>query len=109
MKKIILIFVLLLTGYGFAQKANVKTERVGDLIKATYYYANGNIEQQGTFNSEGKLHGEWVSYDLNGEKLAIGKYDNGLKVGKWLFWQKGVVKEVEYKDSKITNVNDSSQ
>jgi hypothetical protein len=30
-------------------------------------------------------------------------------VGKWLFWQKGVVKEVEYKDSKITNVNDSSQ
>jgi len=109
MKRIILIFALLLTGYGFAQKANVKTEKVGDLTKATYYYANGNIEQQGTFNSEGKLHGEWVSYDVNGEKLAIGKYDNGKKVGKWFFWQKGVVKEVEYKDSKITNVNDSSQ
>ena len=109
MKRIILIFALLLTGYGFAQNHNVKTEKVGDLTKATYYYENGNIEQQGTFNSDGKLHGEWVSYDVNGEKLAIGKYDNGEKVGKWFFWQKGVVKEVEYKDSKITNVNDSSQ
>jgi antitoxin component YwqK of YwqJK toxin-antitoxin module len=109
MKRIILIFALLLTVYGFAQKANVQTEKVGDLTKATYYYENGNIEQQGTFNSEGKLHGEWVSYDVNGEKLAIGKYDNGKKVGKWLFWQKGVVKEVDYKDSKITNVNDRTQ
>ena len=109
MKKIILIFALLLTGYGFAQNPNVKTEKIGDLTKATYFYANGNIEQQGTFNSEGKLHGEWVSYDVNGKKLAVGNYDNGLKVGKWLFWQKGVLKEVEYKDSKITDVNDRSQ
>lgn len=109
MKKIILILAFLMTGYGFAQKANVKTEKVGDLIKATYYYANGNIEQQGTFNSEGKLHGEWVSYDINGKKLSLGQYDNGLKVGKWLFWQDDVVKEVEYKNSKIASVNESSQ
>jgi antitoxin component YwqK of YwqJK toxin-antitoxin module len=109
MKKIILIIALLLTGYGFAQKANVKTEKIGDLTKATYYYANGNIEQQGTFNGEGKLHGEWVSYDTNGKKLAIGNYDNGKKVGKWFFWQKGVLKEVDYKNSKIASVSDLSQ
>jgi antitoxin component YwqK of YwqJK toxin-antitoxin module len=109
MKKIILIFALLLTGYGFAQNPNVKTEKVGDLTMATYYYANGNIEQQGTFNSEGKLHGEWVSYDVNGKKLAVGNYDNGKKVGKWKFWQDGVVKEVVYKNSRITDVSDISQ
>lgn len=109
MKKILLIFALLLTSYGFAQKDNVKFEKNGDLTMATYFYANGNIEQQGTFNSEGKLHGEWVSYDINGKKLVIGNYDKGKKVGKWLFWQKGVLKEVDYKDSKITNVTDLSQ
>lgn len=109
MKKILLIFALLLTSYGFAQKDNVKFEKNGDLTMATYFYANGTIEQQGTFNKEGKLHGEWVSYDVNSEKLAIGNYDNGKKVGKWLFWQKGVLKEVDYKDSKITNVTDLSQ
>ncbi|HKK12992.1 MAG TPA: hypothetical protein VJ945_09165 [Flavobacteriaceae bacterium] len=109
MKKIILIFALLIAGYGFAQKPDVKTEKVGDLTKATYYYANGNIEQQGTFNSQGKLQGEWVSYDINGNKLSVGHYDNGLKVGTWLFWQDGVVKKVEYKNSKIADVSEVSQ
>ena len=109
MKKLILIFALLVAGYGFAQKPNVKLEKVGDLTLATYYYDNGKIEQQGTFNNEGKLQGKWVSYDIDGNKLSIGYYDNGLKVGKWVFWQDGVQKEVEYKNSKITNVSDISQ
>ncbi len=109
MKKIVLIFGLLIAGYGFAQNPKVKVEKTGDLTMATYYYDNGNIEQQGTFNADGKLHGEWVSYDVNGNKLSVGHYDNGLKVGKWFFWQNGVVKEVEYKNSKITGVNDISQ
>jgi len=109
MKKIILIFALLITGYGFAQKPNVKIEKTGDLTMSTYYYENGNIEQQGTFNSNGKLHGEWVSYDINGNKLSVGNYENGLKVGTWLFWQDGVKKVVEFKDSKITNVSEASQ
>jgi len=109
MKKFILILTLLVTGYCFAQKPDVKVEKKGDLTMATYYYDNGNIEQQGTFNSEGKLHGEWVSYDINGNKLSVGHYENGLKVGKWLFWQDGVKKEVEYKNSKITDVNEVSQ
>ena len=109
MKKIILIFALLITGYGFAQKPNVKLEKQGDLTMATYYYENGKIEQQGTFNSEGKLQGKWVSYDIAGNKLSVGYYDNGQKVGKWVFWQDGVKKVVEYKDSKITDVSDVSQ
>lgn len=110
MKKIFLILLLFSGTLVFAQeKIQPKFEKQGDLTVATYFYENGNIEQQGTFNSEGKLHGEWVSYAVNGEKLSVGQYDNGLKVGKWLFWQAGVKKEVEYKNSKITNVKDSNQ
>ena len=109
MKKLILIFALLATAYGFAQKPNVKLEKQGDLTMATYYFENGNIEQQGTFNSAGKLQGEWVSYDINGNKLSVGHYENGLKVGTWVFWQDGVKKEVVYKNSRITDVSDVSQ
>ncbi len=106
MKNIFLLVALLLTGYGFAQDKKVQTENQGDLIKATYFYDNGAIEQEGTYNQDGKLHGEWISYDLDGKKLALGNYENGKKVGKWFFWQGEVLKEVDYQNSKITSVNE---
>ncbi|MFC4722590.1 toxin-antitoxin system YwqK family antitoxin [Geojedonia litorea] len=110
MKKLILILLMFSGTLVFAQnKVEPQFEKDGDLTMATYFYENGNIEQQGTFNSEGKLHGEWVSYDVKGNKLSVGQYENGLKIGKWLFWQAGVKKEVEYKNSKITGVKDSNQ
>ena len=71
-----------------------------------YFYADGKIQQQGTFNAEGKLHGTWKSYDVNGNKLAVGTYENNKKVGKWFFWTDGVLKEVDYLDSKIASVSE---
>lgn len=110
MKKIIYIFAFLITSYSFAQDTSktqrVKTEQKGDLIEATYFYANGNIEQQGTFNKEGKLHGLWVSYNLEGEKIASGNYENGQKVGKWLIKTNETLKEVNYNNSKISSITD---
>ena len=53
----------------------------------------------------GKLHGVWKSYDNDGKKLSIGTYENGRKVGKWLFWNGDSLKEVEFIDSKIMSVN----
>ncbi|MGJ8591761.1 MAG: toxin-antitoxin system YwqK family antitoxin [Aquaticitalea sp.] len=108
MKNIVLLVALLLTSYGFAQDKKVTTEKQGDLIKATYFYDNGSIEQVGTLNQDGKLHGEWVSYDLNGKKLALGNYDNGKKVGKWFFWQTDSLKEVDYSNNVIASVNEWS-
>ena len=78
----------------------------GDLTEATYYYDNGTIQQIGTFNKSGKLHGTWTSYDVEGNKLALGEYNNGKRVGKWLFWTENSLKEVEYENSKITKVNE---
>jgi len=91
----------------FAQiDTNVKIDKKGDLTEATYFYANGIIQQQGTFNAEGKLQGTWTSYDVNGNKLAVGNYDNNKKVGKWFFWTDGKLNEVDYIDSKIASVNE---
>ncbi|NND24444.1 MAG: nicotinic acid mononucleotide adenyltransferase [Flavobacteriaceae bacterium] len=108
MKKYILIAVALcLSISGFSQNdTKVQFEKKGDLTEATYFYENGSVEQQGTFNSEGELHGEWISYDINGQKLAVGKYLNGQKHGKWFFWKDETLTEVDYINSRITSVNE---
>ncbi len=80
-------------------------EDKGDLVEATYYFDNGQVEQQGTFK-DGKLHGTWTSFDLEGNKVAVGNYEDGVKVGKWFFWSNDVLHEVDYIDSKIVNVNE---
>lgn len=111
MKKIFVIAVMLCVSFAFAQdNKNVKYEANGDLTEATYFYDNGVIRQEGTFNKDGKLHGVWASYDVNGEKVAVGKYENGKKVGKWTFWSKdNIVREVNYSDSRIVNVSERDE
>lgn len=108
MKKLILTSVLVCFALICFPQENdkVKVEQKGDLTEATYYYDNGSVHQKGTFNEEGELHGEWTSYDTEGKKLAVGKYVNGQKHGKWFFWTNEVLREVDYLNSRITSVNE---
>ena len=105
MKKYILILIaFVVSTTAFAQeKENVKLEKKGDLVEATYYYDNGAIQQKGTFLNK-KLHGIWTSYDEAGKKLAVGNYDQGKKVGKWFFWVGESLKEVDYSNNAIASV-----
>jgi len=59
----------------------------------------GNL--QATFKN-GKEHGPWVRYRLNGQLLGKGNYKDGEKVGPWVsyynngqLWQKGNYKDGE--------------
>lgn len=105
-KYIVILAVIFMSSSLMAQEDTKKVKQVqkGDLVEATYFYADGSIEQQGTFNKDGKLHGLWISYDVKGNKVALGNYENGHKVGKWTFWAGDSVKEVDFDKSKITNV-----
>ncbi|MEM7186685.1 MAG: hypothetical protein AAF466_08500, partial [Bacteroidota bacterium] len=76
----------------------------GDLIEATLYHENGKVAQTGFYTLENKLHGEWISYNDNGEKTAVASYDNGAKVGTWVFFHGDTMKEVSYESSKIAEV-----
>lgn len=111
MKKIFVIAIMLCVSLTFAQKdKNVKIVDRGDLTEVAYYYDNGVIQQEGTFNADGKLQGVWTSYDINGEKVSVGNYTNGKKVGKWYFWTKdNLVREVDYSDSRIVNVTERKE
>lgn len=77
----------------------------GNLIKGTMYHDNGEIRQTGYYNREGKLQGKWESFDDKGNKTAVAQYENGKKVGKWFFWNDDTLNEVDYSNSKITNVS----
>lgn len=107
MKKILTLLLTLSISYAIAQTDSKKVgiTKNGDLRSTTYFYENGAVEQQGTFNEAGKLHGTWTSYDRAGNKTAIGNYANNKKVGKWLFWTNDKLREVEYKDSRIASVS----
>ncbi|WP_111684823.1 toxin-antitoxin system YwqK family antitoxin [Winogradskyella tangerina] len=106
MKKLAVLFLMMCVSFVYSQDTKEpKLEKIGDQTFITYYHDNGEISQTGMFNADGKVHGEWKSFDAEGNKLALGNYDNGKKVGKWFFWQGNSLKEVDYIDSKIVSVN----
>ncbi|MEP5256293.1 MULTISPECIES: toxin-antitoxin system YwqK family antitoxin [Winogradskyella] len=105
MKKIVTMIVMLCVGFTFAQeKIQPKLEKNDNGIVATYYHDNGEIQQTGAFDKNGKLQGEWTSFDSEGNKLASATYEAGKKVGKWFFWEGDVLKEVDYKNNRIVQV-----
>ena len=90
--------------FGQREKDLVLNEETG-LIEATYFYANGEVSQKGTFNLDRQLHGEWISYDEEGRKISQGSYENGMRSGKWYFWQGETVKEVVYDNNAVASVD----
>ena len=76
----------------------------GDFIEATLYHDNGAVAQTGFYTLDNKLQGQWISYNAKGEKTAVANYENGAKVGTWIFYQGDTMKEVHYKSSKIAEV-----
>lgn len=103
MKKCVILVAILFSGILVAQEVKPKLEVVGNKVKATYYYENGNVQQQGFFK-DGKLDGVWVSYDEKGNKLAVGEYTDGMKTGKWIFFNEKSLCEVAYENSQVSSV-----
>ncbi|NRD18894.1 nicotinic acid mononucleotide adenyltransferase [Winogradskyella eckloniae] len=106
MKKLVILLVMLSVSFTYAQdKKETKLEKKGDLTIATYYHESGEVAQTGAFDADGKLQGEWTSYDVDGNKVTVGTYEAGKKVGKWFFWEGNSLKEVDYIDSRVVNIN----
>ena len=108
MKKYIMIAAVLISSVVMAQNIQPKLEAIGNLVKATYLYDNGQVQQEG-FYENGKLHGTWVSFDMNGNKTATAEYDKGEKVGKWMFYNNLAVNEVVYADNRVASVKNSKK
>jgi antitoxin component YwqK of YwqJK toxin-antitoxin module len=103
MKKLVIAAVLLVSSLSFAQEVKPKLEVVNEMVKATYYYDNGQVKQEGYY-LDGKLHGKWMAYNEDGRKQSIGEYNKGAKTGKWFFWSDASLNEVDFSDSRIAEV-----
>jgi len=108
-KKFLLILAMLVSGLVFSQESNPVLEAEGQLVKATYHYENGTVQQVGYFK-EGKLDGKWISYDIKGNVNAVAEYTNGLKSGKWMYFSNSVcTSEVDFSDNRIVAVKNLNQ
>lgn len=109
MKKYLLIAILMISGISFGQTTEPVLEAEGQLVKATYYYDNGDVQQVGYFK-DGKLDGKWTSYDVNGNVKATAEYKNGQKSGKWMYFSNNVTTaEVDFSANTIIAVKNINQ
>jgi len=109
-KNMFILFACLFSMVSLAQKERVlKLNKETNLIEVTYYHDNGVVSQTGAYTLDGKLQGEWLSYDTEGNKTVLANYDNGKKVGKWFYWTKETVKEVDYSKNAIANLKESEK
>ena len=107
MKKIVIVAIMLCTVVTFAQNdRTLKLNKETNLIEVTYYHDNGVVSQTGFYTTEGKLQGQWLSYDEAGKKIVSANYENGKKVGKWFYWNDTTLKEVDYTNNAIASVNE---
>ena len=101
MKSLLFFFFL---GFGtiIAQENGLRKTYIqeGKLIKFSEYYENGQLAQTG-FLLDGKNHGVWQSFDINGAKKSKGVFFKGNKVDRWFFWNNGQLLEVDYKNNEV--------
>jgi antitoxin component YwqK of YwqJK toxin-antitoxin module len=114
MKKCIILAVVLFSGFLFAQEGEPVLEVFGKKVKATYFFDNGNVQQEGFFEN-GKLEGLWVAFDKKGNKISSGEYKEGVRTGKWFFWTPNVaiasrsLTQVDYSNNNIISVKRMNQ
>ncbi|WP_250435467.1 toxin-antitoxin system YwqK family antitoxin [Hanstruepera flava] len=107
MKKFVFFIAFLITAVSFAQQEReLKLNKDTNLIEVTYYHDNGVVSQTGYYTLDGKLQGEWLSFNAEGSKLVSANYDNGKKVGKWFYWTDKTLKEVDYSNNAIASVSE---
>jgi len=96
MKKMILTMGILVSITSYSQKLNwlspVKYEQVGPYCDTNKcgrwltYYENGEVAMVETFDENGKLKGERVTFTTDGVIKHYTEWEDGIKVGKEIFF-----------------------
>ena len=99
---LIFVFVFCCT-FSYSHTTKVERTTSPQLMKLTQFHDNGEIAQYGHIYRN-KLDGVWESFDEDGNKIAVGNYDNGIKAGTWFFWTDEQLVEVEFANNKVQDV-----
>jgi antitoxin component YwqK of YwqJK toxin-antitoxin module len=100
--QMILIFVFVYT-FSYGQTTKVERTTSPQVMKLTQFLDNGEIAQHGNIHRN-KLDGVWESFDADGNKIAVGNYENGVKAGTCFFWTDEQLIEVEFTNNKVQDV-----
>lgn len=103
MKKVLLITFFFTFSMIYAQEVKPTFEKVGEKVKATYYYEDGSVYRQGFFKNK-KLTGKWTEFDKTGNTVSIAYYKKGKKTGNWLQWKDGKFRQISYDNNNIVAV-----
>lgn len=103
MKKVLLITFFFAFSMIYAQEVKPTYEKVGEKVKATYYYEDGSVYRQGFFKNK-KLTGKWTEFDKTGNTVSIAYYKKGKKTGNWLQWKDGKFRQISYDNNNIVAV-----
>ncbi|GGG94151.1 hypothetical protein GCM10011416_09310 [Polaribacter pacificus] len=103
MKKIATLILVFAVAFTYAQEKSPVFEKAGDLVKATYFYEDGSVKEQGFFKDK-KLTGQWVQFDQQGNKTMIAQYKEGNKVGRWFSLKGNLIKEINFQKNVIVSV-----
>lgn len=108
MKKLFFSFAFLLFClFSYSQNTKLpKNTKKGSLQEIILYYDNGNVMQHGFYTKDGKLHGSWESYNMDGTRRCYATYNYGVKVGIWTYWKKDKTTKIEYNNNKVINIEE---
>lgn len=68
---------------------NITNGQIDGLVKI--YFPNG-VQNEIRSYKEGVMHGQWITWNEQGSKVAEANYENGAKDGKWYVWnEEGVL------------------
>ncbi len=71
-----------------------------------FYFKNGNIEQEGMYNSKGNAEGEWKWYFVKGNELLVQNFQDGIEEGPMIEYDDTgkVVTKGEYIEGQETGM-----
>ena len=69
-----------------------------ELVEAVDRYPNGQLRFRGA-NLNGKMHGPWEFFRVDGSLMRTGSFERGKQIGLWRTYDRGgaVVKETHFK------------
>ncbi len=105
--KAIILSACFLFSVSMAAQETPKRENIknGSFVQSTVYHDNGTVAQRGAYNLNNELHGAWMSYDAQGGLVAQGTYAEGKRTGTWFFYNDQEIKQVQYLDGRMTQVD----
>jgi len=100
--RVVFLLMGLFLGISAYSQENVQyvQDPVTEKISYTKFHNNGQVAETGSFNTNHETDGKFISYDREGNILAIAYYRSGKRYGTWKFYHRDTYVEVIYRDGK---------